>query len=440
MTSTSAYLHAQASLRADPKTWVVTGAAGFIGGHLVEKLLQLDQRVVAIDNFATGFRSTIDAVGSGHPLFTFHEGDICDADFMATVCAGADVVLHQAALGSVPRSIKDPQASHRANVDGFITTLIAAKDAGVKRVVYASSSSVYGDDPNLPKVEHRLGKPLSPYAATKAIDEVYADVFQKTYGLQSIGLRYFNVFGPRQDKSGPYAAVIPVWAGRLLEGTDVVINGDGETSRDFCFVDNAVQANILAGGGAPLPRARQRRRRGPRRARRRRRRRLWPLQRRRRAPLVGRHLTGAEAPRLRAHARPRRRPRPRPALLRRATAVNLGGGQRPGQRKRPGERREKPLTEEGLMRSALWHLQRRALTEAEVRERLKRKASRAAAQHGPIPEGRDNEAALIDRVVERLHASLLLNDSRRRPGAQEGPVEEGPAEGPVGVGPSGLLV
>jgi UDP-N-acetylglucosamine 4-epimerase len=247
MTSTSAYLHAQASLRADPKTWVVTGAAGFIGGHLVEKLLQLDQRVVAIDNFATGFRSTIDAVGSGHPLFTFHEGDICDADFMATVCAGADVVLHQAALGSVPRSIKDPQASHRANVDGFITTLIAAKDAGVKRVVYASSSSVYGDDPNLPKVEHRLGKPLSPYAATKAIDEVYADVFQKTYGLQSIGLRYFNVFGPRQDKSGPYAAVIPVWAGRLLEGTDVVINGDGETSRDFCFVDNAVQANILAG-------------------------------------------------------------------------------------------------------------------------------------------------------------------------------------------------
>ena len=246
MTTSSRFDDMQQALRQDPKTWVVTGAAGFIGGHIVEKLLQLDQRVIAVDNFATGFRSTIDAVGSGHPLFTFHEGDICDAAFMATVCAGADVVLHQAALGSVPRSIKDPQASHRANVDGFITTLIAAKDAGVRRVVYASSSSVYGDEPNLPKVEHRVGKPLSPYAATKAIDEVYADVFQKTYGLQCIGLRYFNVFGPRQDKSGPYAAVIPVWAGRLLAGDDVVINGDGETSRDFCFVDNAVQANILA--------------------------------------------------------------------------------------------------------------------------------------------------------------------------------------------------
>jgi UDP-N-acetylglucosamine 4-epimerase len=246
MSHRSRFDEVQADLRTDPQTWVVTGAAGFIGGHLTETLLRLDQRVIAIDNFATGSRATIDAVGSGHPLFTFHEGDICDAAFMATVCAGADVVLHQAALGSVPRSIKDPLASHRANVDGFITTLIAAKDAGVKRVVYASSSSVYGDEPNLPKVEHRVGKPLSPYAATKAINEVYADVFLKTYGLQSIGLRYFNVFGPRQDKNGPYAAVIPVWVGRLLAGETTVINGDGDTSRDFCFVENAVQANILA--------------------------------------------------------------------------------------------------------------------------------------------------------------------------------------------------
>lgn len=243
----SRYDDVRADLTNTPRTWLVTGAAGFIGSHLVETLLGLGQRVVGVDNFATGSRQNIDEAGAGHRHFTFHEGDITDAAFMARVCAGVGVVLHQAALGSVPRSIADPQATHRANVDGFVTTLIAARDAGVKRFVYASSSSVYGDEPNLPKVEDRVGKPLSPYAATKAINEVYAGVFQQTYGLSSIGLRYFNVFGPRQDKNGPYAAVIPVWVGRLLAGEPCSINGDGDTSRDFCFVKNAVQANILAG-------------------------------------------------------------------------------------------------------------------------------------------------------------------------------------------------
>ena len=241
------YDDVRTALRQNPRTWLVTGAAGFIGSHLVETLLDLSQRVVGVDNFATGSRQNIADAGRGHGLFTFHEGDITDAAFMADACAGVDVVLHQAALGSVPRSIADPQATHRANVDGFVTTLIAARDAGVKRVVYASSSSVYGDDATLPKVEHRVGNPLSPYAATKAIDEVYAGVFQHTYGLSSVGLRYFNVFGPRQDKDGPYAAVIPTWVSRLLAGEACTINGDGDTSRDFCFVGNAVQANILAG-------------------------------------------------------------------------------------------------------------------------------------------------------------------------------------------------
>jgi UDP-N-acetylglucosamine 4-epimerase len=234
-------------LRATPRTWLVTGAAGFIGSHLVETLLGLGQRVVGVDNFATGSRKNLEAVGVGRPGFSFLEGDINDAALMARACAGVDVVLHQAALGSVPRSLKDPQATHRANVDGFVTTLLAARDAGVKRVVYASSSSVYGDDPNLPKVEDRVGRPLSPYAATKAIDEVYADVFGRSFGLSCIGLRYFNVFGPRQDPNGPYAAVIPVWVSSLLRGEACRINGDGETSRDFCYVANAVQANILAG-------------------------------------------------------------------------------------------------------------------------------------------------------------------------------------------------
>ena len=237
----------QESLKKNPRTWLVTGAAGFIGSHLVETLLGLSQRVVGVDNFATGKRENIDLAGKGNPLFTFYEGSVDDASFMATAMSGVDVVLHQAALGSVPRSIKDPMASHRANVDGFITTLNAAREAGVKRFVYASSSSVYGDEPNLPKEEARIGQPLSPYAATKRINEVYAAVFERNYGIKTVGLRYFNVFGPRQDKDGPYAAVIPVWVGRLLGGEACTINGDGETSRDFCYVKNAVAANILSG-------------------------------------------------------------------------------------------------------------------------------------------------------------------------------------------------
>ncbi len=229
-----------------PKTWLVTGAAGFIGSHLVETLLSLQQRVIGVDNFATGHRANLVQAAGDNDTFSFHEGDVADVDFMRDVMGGVDVVLHQAALGSVPRSIRDPLATHRANVDGFVCMLHAAKQSGVARVVYASSSSVYGDDQRLPKVEGQEGKPLSPYAATKAIDEVYAEVFAKTYRLSSIGLRYFNVFGPRQDKAGAYAAVIPAWVGRLLNDEACVINGDGDTSRDFCFVANAVQANILA--------------------------------------------------------------------------------------------------------------------------------------------------------------------------------------------------
>ncbi len=240
------YDDVRASLLKDPRTWVVTGAAGFIGSHLVEELLGLQQRVIGLDNFSTGKRENISDVARGHPAFTFYEGDINDRGLVDVAVVGADFVLHQAALGSVPRSIKDPQAAHHANVDGFFTTALAAKDARIKRFVYASSSSVYGDNPDLPKIEDTIGQPLSPYAATKRIDEIYAHSLQVSYGLEFIGLRYFNVFGPRQDKDSAYAAVIPVWVGALLQGTPCVINGDGETSRDFCFVKNAVQANILA--------------------------------------------------------------------------------------------------------------------------------------------------------------------------------------------------
>jgi UDP-N-acetylglucosamine 4-epimerase len=234
-------------LQAAPRTWLVTGAAGFIGSHLVANLLMLGQRVVGVDNFATGSQANLDAVTKDRLGFSFLEGDINDPELMRHACNGVDVVLHQAALGSVPRSLKDPIATHRANVDGFIVTLNAARDAGVKRFVYASSSSVYGDAPELPKVESRVGHPLSPYAATKAINEIYADVFGRCFGISCIGLRYFNVFGPRQDPSGPYAAVIPTWVSRLARGQRCHIFGDGETSRDFCYVDNAVQANLLAG-------------------------------------------------------------------------------------------------------------------------------------------------------------------------------------------------
>ncbi|HZG42105.1 MAG TPA: SDR family oxidoreductase [Longimicrobium sp.] len=237
-------------LQASPRTWLVTGAAGFIGSHLVERLLGLGQRVVGIDNFSNGFRRNLDEVralaGGAAERFRFVEGDIQDLDACHEVCRGADVVLHNAALGSVPRSISNPLASHGANVNGFLNVLIAARDAGVPRLVYAASSSTYGDDPNLPKVEHRIGRPLSPYAVTKYVNELYASVFQRTYGMRVVGLRYFNVFGPRQRPDGPYAAVIPRWVGMLLRDEPCVINGDGTNSRDFCYVQNVVQANLLA--------------------------------------------------------------------------------------------------------------------------------------------------------------------------------------------------
>lgn len=238
----------QQQLRAAPKRWLITGAAGFIGSNLVEKLLQLGQQVVGLDNFATGHRRNIEAVssGAGSERFEFIEGDIRDRAIVERAMQGVQVVLHQAALGSVPRSIKDPWSSHTANVDGFLSVLIAARDAQVERFVYASSSSVYGDAPELPKQEAHTGRPLSPYAATKAINEVYATAFALSYQLPVVGLRYFNVFGPRQDPEGAYAAVIPRWIGTLLQGEQCTIYGDGETSRDFCFIDNVVQANLLA--------------------------------------------------------------------------------------------------------------------------------------------------------------------------------------------------
>ncbi len=235
----------------NPRTWLVTGCAGFIGSNLLESLLRLRQRVVGLDNFATGFRHNLDqvrdAVGAeAWARFTFHEGDIRKLDDCRKACAGADYVLHQAALGSVPRSIDDPISSHDANVTGFLHMLVAARDAGVKRFVYAASSATYGDHPGMPKVEHAIGRPLSPYAANKHMNEIYADVFGRCYGLESIGLRYFNVFGPRQDPDGAYAAVIPRWVAALLREQPVYIFGDGETSRDFCYVENVVQCNLAA--------------------------------------------------------------------------------------------------------------------------------------------------------------------------------------------------
>ena len=247
----SAYGAVQAQLKAQAQTWLVTGVAGFIGSHLLETLLGLGQRVVGLDNFATGHRHNLDAVrglvgDEAWSRFNFIEGDIRQLEDCQHACAGVDRVLHQAALGSVPRSIADPITTNAANVTGFLNMLVAARDAGVKRFVFAASSSTYGDHPGLPKVEDTLGRPLSPYAVTKYVNELYADVFARSYGLASIGLRYFNVFGPRQDPNGAYAAVIPKWAAAMLAGEPVHINGDGQTSRDFCFVANAVQANLLA--------------------------------------------------------------------------------------------------------------------------------------------------------------------------------------------------
>ena len=245
------YEQLQAELKPAPRTWLVTGVAGFIGSNLLEALLKLDQRVVGLDNFDTGKRANLEQVRVlVSPVqwarFRFIEGDIADAATCQAACAGVDFVLHQAALGSVPRSIAEPLATHRANVTGFLQMLLAARDSKVKRFVYASSSAVYGDHPDLPKVEDRMGKPLSPYAATKAMNEVYAEVCSRAYGLASIGLRYFNVFGPRQDLEGAYAAVIPKWIAALLRREPVHIHGDGETSRDFCYIENVVQANLLA--------------------------------------------------------------------------------------------------------------------------------------------------------------------------------------------------
>ena len=239
------------ALRDRPRTWLVTGCAGFIGSNLLEALLRLDQRVVGLDNFSTGFQHNLDEVqglvtAEQWGRFRFVEGDITELDACRDVCAGVDHVLHQAALGSVPRSIADPIATNRANIDGMLNMLVAARDAKVGSFTYAASSSTYGDHPALPKVEENIGKPLSPYAVTKYVNELYADVFAQTYGFQSIGLRYFNVFGRRQTPEGAYAAVIPKWIASMIRGEEVYINGDGETSRDFTYIENAVQANLLA--------------------------------------------------------------------------------------------------------------------------------------------------------------------------------------------------
>jgi UDP-N-acetylglucosamine 4-epimerase len=232
-------------------TWLITGTAGFIGSNLLEHLLKLNQHVIGLDNFATGHQSNLDEVQSlvtpeQWCRFSFIEGDIRNLEDCAQACEGVDYVLHQAALGSVPRSLNDPITTNAANITGFLNMLVAAREAEVKSFTYAASSSTYGDHPALPKVEENIGKPLSPYAVTKYVNELYAEVFARSYGFKAIGLRYFNVFGKRQDPNGAYAAVIPKWTAAMVRGEDVFINGDGETSRDFCFIENAVQANLLA--------------------------------------------------------------------------------------------------------------------------------------------------------------------------------------------------
>lgn len=253
------YEKLQEYLARNQSTWLVTGAAGFIGSNLVEKLLILNQKVIGLDNFETGHQHNLDqAIEDAQATlatenctlntdnFTFINGDIRILEDCQQACKGVDYVLHQAALGSVPRSIEDPIRTNKANIDGFLNMLVAAKDANVKRFVYAASSSTYGDHPDLPKVEDKIGNPLSPYAVTKVVNELYASVFAKTYDFKTIGLRYFNIFGKRQDPEGAYAAVIPKWVASILKKEDVFINGDGETSRDFCYIDNTVQINLLA--------------------------------------------------------------------------------------------------------------------------------------------------------------------------------------------------
>jgi UDP-N-acetylglucosamine 4-epimerase len=245
------YESLQQELKAEPKTWLVTGVAGFIGSNLLEVLLKLNQHVVGLDNLSTGYQTNLDEVrglvtSEQWASFKLIQGDIRNIDDCRRACLGVDYVLHQAALGSVPRSIEDPITTNQSNINGFLNMLVAALDAKVKRFVYASSSSTYGDHPDLPKVEDKIGKPLSPYAVTKLVNEFYAEVFARTYDFKAIGLRYFNIFGCRQDPNGAYAAVIPKWIAAMIKGEPVYINGDGETSRDFCYIDNAIQANLLA--------------------------------------------------------------------------------------------------------------------------------------------------------------------------------------------------
>ncbi|EOG3621178.1 MULTISPECIES: NAD-dependent epimerase/dehydratase family protein [Pseudomonas] len=247
----TAYEVLQKSLPQAPKKWLITGVAGFIGSNLLEHLLLLDQTVVGLDNFATGHQRNLDEVKSNVSAqqwsrFSFLEGDIRNLGDCHTACRDVDYVLHQAALGSVPRSLNDPITTNATNIDGFLNMLVAARDSAVKSFTYAASSSTYGDHPALPKVEDVIGKPLSPYAVTKYVNELYADVFFKSYGFNSVGLRYFNVFGRRQDPQGAYAAVIPKWLASMVGGDELFINGDGETSRDFCFIENVVQMNLLA--------------------------------------------------------------------------------------------------------------------------------------------------------------------------------------------------
>ncbi len=247
----TAYEELKGTLANQPSTWLVTGVAGFIGSNLLETLLGLGQRVVGLDNFSTGHRHNFDKVkqvvgDSAWKNFTFIEGDIRDLDTCHQACQNVDYVLHQAALGSVPRSLSDPITTNENNISGYLNMLVAARDAEVRRFVYAASSSTYGDHPGLPKEEDRIGNPLSPYAVTKLVNEHYAQVFARCYDFNTIGLRYFNIFGRRQDPEGAYAAVIPKWVAAMIDKEDVFINGDGETSRDFCYIDNAVQANLLA--------------------------------------------------------------------------------------------------------------------------------------------------------------------------------------------------
>jgi UDP-N-acetylglucosamine 4-epimerase len=256
------YEQIQAELHQTPKTWLVTGVAGFIGSNLLETLLKLDQRIVGLDNFATGYQRNLDEVRTlvtpeQWANFTFISGDIRNHDDCRRACEGVDYVLHQAALGSVPRSIEDPINTNQNNIDGFLNMLVAARDAKVIRFVYAASSSTYGDHPDLPKIEEKIGKPLSPYAVTKLVNELYADVFAKSYGFNTIGLRYFNIFGRRQDPSGAYAAVIPKWIAAMIKDEPIYINGDGENSRDFCYINNTVQANLLAATASNVDAANQ---------------------------------------------------------------------------------------------------------------------------------------------------------------------------------------